>query len=96
VHENDQVMVHPSDNEACKALDNFDADFTRDARNVRIELVIDGFAPYNSSAASYSCWPIIAILYNVPPALCMKEEYMFICLIIPSPDHIGPCINVML
>jgi hypothetical protein len=29
VHENDQVMVHPSDSEAWKALDDFDADFTR-------------------------------------------------------------------
>jgi hypothetical protein len=27
VHENDQVMVHPSDSEAWKALDDFDADF---------------------------------------------------------------------
>jgi hypothetical protein len=31
VCENDQVMVHPSDSEAWKALDNFDADFVRDA-----------------------------------------------------------------
>jgi hypothetical protein len=43
VHENEQVMVHPSDSEPWKALDNFDADFTRDARNVRIGLAIDGF-----------------------------------------------------
>jgi hypothetical protein len=31
VHENDQVMVHPSDSEAWKALDDFDPDFARDA-----------------------------------------------------------------
>jgi hypothetical protein len=41
VHENDQVMVQPSDSEAWKALDDFDPDFARDARNVRI-----GFATY--------------------------------------------------
>jgi hypothetical protein len=34
VCENDQVMVHPSDSEAWKALDDFDPDFARDARNV--------------------------------------------------------------
>jgi hypothetical protein len=55
VRENDQVMVHPSDSEAWKALDNFDPDFARDTRNVRIGLAIDGFTPYNSSVASYSC-----------------------------------------
>jgi hypothetical protein len=53
VHENDQVMVHPSDGEAWKALDNFDTDFARDVRNVLIRLVIDEFMPYNMSAASY-------------------------------------------
>jgi hypothetical protein len=31
VRENDQVMVHPSDSEAWKALDDFDAEFTKDA-----------------------------------------------------------------
>jgi hypothetical protein len=31
VCENDQVMVHPSDSEAWKTLDDFDPDFTRDA-----------------------------------------------------------------
>jgi hypothetical protein len=36
VRENDQVMVHPSDSESWKALDNFDVEFTRDARNVHI------------------------------------------------------------
>jgi hypothetical protein len=50
VHENDQVMVVPSHSEAWKALDDFDADFTRDAHNVRIGLVTDGFSPYNMSA----------------------------------------------
>jgi hypothetical protein len=35
-HDNNNVMVHPSDGDAWKALDNFDPDFARDVRNVRI------------------------------------------------------------
>jgi hypothetical protein len=96
VCENNQVMVHPSDSEAWNALDDFDPDITRDARNVRIGFVTDGFTPYNTSASLYSCWHVFAIPYNLPPALCMKYEYMFLCLIIPGPDHPGPSINVML
>jgi hypothetical protein len=96
VHEDDQVMVHPSDSEAWKALDDFDPDFTRDARNVRIGLVTDGFMPYNTRSSSYSCWPVFAIPYNHPPALCMKYEYMFLYFIIPELDHPGPSINVIL
>jgi hypothetical protein len=34
--ENNNVMVHPFDGEAWKALDNFDPNFARDAKNVRI------------------------------------------------------------
>jgi hypothetical protein len=75
VYENDQVMVHPSNSEAWKALDDFDVEFAKDARNVRIGLVTDGFSPYNMSATSYSCWSIFAILYNFSPSLCMKYEY---------------------
>jgi hypothetical protein len=96
VCENDQMMVHPSGTEAWKSLDDFDPDFAKDARNVRIGLATDGFLPYNTSASSYSCWSIFAISYNLPPALCMKYEYMFLCLIIPNPNHPGSRINVML
>jgi hypothetical protein len=53
--ENNNVMVHPSDGEALKALNNFDPDFARDARNIYIGLAIDGFTPFTESAASYSC-----------------------------------------
>jgi hypothetical protein len=59
VRENDQVMAHPSDSEARKALDNFDIEFIRDARNVSIRLATDGFMHYNSYAALYSCWPVL-------------------------------------
>jgi hypothetical protein len=96
VRENDQVMVHPSYSEAWKALDDFDADFARDARNVRIGLAIDRFSPYNMSATPYSCWPVFTIPYNIPPALCIKYEYIFLCLIIPGLDHSRTNINVML
>jgi hypothetical protein len=96
VHENNQVMVHPSDIEAWKALDDFNPNFTSDVRNVHIGLATDGFTLYNMSASLYSCFPVFAILYNLPPALCMKYEYMFLCLIIPEPDHPRPSINVML
>jgi hypothetical protein len=48
------------------------------------------------SVASYSCWHVFAIPYNLSPTLYMKYEYMFLCLIIPSQDHPVPNINVML
>jgi hypothetical protein len=46
------VMVHPSDSEAWKALDDNGTDFARDARNVCIGLATDRFLSYNMSAVS--------------------------------------------
>jgi hypothetical protein len=96
VRENEGVMGHPSDCEAWKVLDRFDPDFASDARNVRIGLATDGFDPFSNNSSPYSCWPVFAIPYNLPPSLCMKYEFMFLCLIVPGPDHPGPQINVML
>jgi hypothetical protein len=39
------IMMHPSDGDAWKALDRFDPDFPRDDRNVRLGLSTDGFTP---------------------------------------------------
>jgi hypothetical protein len=88
--ENNNVIVHSSYGEAWKALDNSDPDFARDARNVCIGLATDGFTPFTESAASYSCWPVFAIPYNLSSALCMKYEHMFLCLIIPGPNNPRP------
>jgi hypothetical protein len=76
--ENKEVMVHPSDSDTWKALDIFDLEFARDARNVRIGLVTDGFTPFGDNTTSYSCWPVFVVPYNLHPSLCMKYEFMFL------------------
>jgi hypothetical protein len=90
------VMVHPSDSGAWKTLDNFDPEFDRDARNVHIGFAADGFTPFGDNVASYSCWPMFVVPYNLPPSLCMKNEFMFLCVIVPGLDHPRPKLNVML
>jgi hypothetical protein len=96
IRENNRVMGHPSDSEAWKVSDRFDLDFDSDARNVRFGLATDDFDAFSTNSASYSCWPIFVVPYNLPPSLCMKFEFMFICLIVSGLD--APClrINVML
>jgi hypothetical protein len=59
-------------------------------KNVGIGLAIDGFTPFSDNATSYSCWPVFFVPYNLPPSLCMKYEFMFLCLVIPGSDHHGP------
>jgi hypothetical protein len=90
IRENDGVMGHPSDDEAWKVLDRFDANFANDARNDRLGLVTDGFDPFSTNSTPYSCWPVFALPYNLPPSFCMKFEFMSLCLIVPGPKAPGP------
>jgi hypothetical protein len=96
IRENDGVIGHPLDGEPWKMLNRFDVDFVSDARNACFRLATDDFDPFSTNAAPYSCWPVFAVPYNQPPSLCMKFEFMFLCLIIPGSKVSGPRINVML
>jgi hypothetical protein len=69
VYENDEIMVHPSDGDAWKALDMFAPDLAAELRNVRTGVATDGFTPFGQMASSYSCWLIFVIPYNLPPSL---------------------------
>ena len=88
------IMVHPSDGDAWKAFDEFDPEFANDPRSVRLGLSTDGFTPFNTSASPYSCWPVFIVPYNLPPELVNKEEFMFLALVIPGPEHPGPKLNM--
>jgi hypothetical protein len=81
------TLSHPVDGEAWQALDDFDPEFVRDSRIVRLDLLADGFKAYNTDSSSYSCWPIFIMLYNLPPNKCLKEAFIFLTLVIPSPKH---------
>jgi hypothetical protein len=77
-------MVHPSDGEAWKQFDRDFPFFSTDARNVRVAIAIDGFNPFGILAAQYTCWPVFIIPLNLPPGVCMQQQYMFPTLIIPG------------
>jgi hypothetical protein len=83
IRENDRVMWHPSNGEAWKVLDRFDACFASDARNVHFGLVTYGFDPFSTNSTPYPYRPVFAVSYNLPPSLCIKLEFMFLCFIIP-------------
>jgi hypothetical protein len=70
-------MVHPSDGEAWKHFNSVHPHFSAKSRNVRLGLCVDGFNPFGSFAASYSCWPVILTVYNLPPRMCMRPEFMY-------------------
>ncbi|WVZ90125.1 LOW QUALITY PROTEIN: hypothetical protein U9M48_036455 [Paspalum notatum var. saurae] len=95
-NKDEDIMEHPVDNDAWKALTNFDPEFAKDPRSIRFDLSTDGFTPFNTNASPYSCWPVFIIPYNLPPELVNKDEYMFHALVIPGPEHPGPKLNMFM
>ncbi|XP_049378076.1 uncharacterized protein LOC125842815 [Solanum stenotomum] len=95
-HERDGVMHHPSDSPACKHFDQKYPHFASEVRNVRLGLSTDGFQPFGQSGQQYSSWPVIVTPYNLPPWICMKDEYMFLSVIVPGPKNPKQKIDVFL
>jgi hypothetical protein len=95
-HAVDGVMVHPFDGEAWKYFNSMHPHFSAKSRNVRLGLCTDGFNPFGSFAAPYSCWPVILMVYNLPPGMCMRPEFIFLSMVIPGPSSPGRNIDVCL
>nr|XP_016485194.1 PREDICTED: uncharacterized protein LOC107805637 [Nicotiana tabacum] len=81
----DGVLRHPADSDAWKHFDTCNPGFARDPRNVRLGLASDGINSFGNLSVSYSTWPVIIIVYNLPPWMCMKQPYCFLSLLIPGP-----------
>jgi hypothetical protein len=63
---------------------------------VCLGLCTNGFNPFGSFAAPYSCWPVILTAYNLPPGMCMRPEFMFLSTVIPGRSSPGQNIDVCL
>jgi hypothetical protein len=92
----DGVMMHLSDDEAWKHFNNVHLYFSAESRNVRLWLCTNGFNLFRSFAAPYSCWPVILTVYNLPLGMCVRLEFMFLSMVIPSPSSPGRNIDVCL
>jgi len=70
--------------------------FLAESRNVCLGLCTDGFNPFGLFAAPYSCWPVILMVYILPPGMCMRPEFMFLSMVILGPSSPSRNIDVCL
>ncbi|XP_050207362.1 uncharacterized protein LOC126656787 [Mercurialis annua] len=47
----------------------------------------DGFQPFGAFGQNYSSWPVILTPYNLPLGMCMKDEFMFLTVIVSGPQN---------
>ena len=93
---NNDLMRHPADSLSWKTFDSLHPTFASEHRNVRLGLSSDGFNPFSSMSIAYSTWPVVLIPYNLPPWMCMKQQFFMLSLLIPSPNAPGNDIDVYL
>jgi len=53
---------------------------------MHLGLCTDEFNLFMSFAAPYSCWSIILTVYNLPLAIYMRLEFVFLSKVIPGPN----------
>lgn len=92
----DGVFTHPANSSSWKHLNTIHPNFGLDPHNVRLGLASNGFNPFGLMSLSYSTWPVVMSVYNLPLWLCMKAPYLFLSLIIHGLKSPGQDIDVFL
>ncbi|XP_050387377.1 uncharacterized protein LOC126803646 [Argentina anserina] len=95
-HSQDGMMRHPVDSVQWSFIDKKWAAFASDPRNLRFGLATDGFNPFSEKSTKHSTWPVILVIYNLPPNVCMSSENLMLSLLIPGPRQPGNDIDVYL
>ena len=75
------VLRHPADSPAWAAIDKRYPDFGSEPRNIRLGISTDGVDVHRGTK-THSVWPILSVIYNLPPWLCMKRKFMMLSLLI--------------
>jgi hypothetical protein len=57
---------------------------------------MDGFQPHSTDSSSYSCWSIFVMPYNLSPNKRMKQEFIFLALVILGPKELKKQMNIFL
>ena len=90
------MVRHPADCSQWKKIDSLYPDFDKEARNLRLGLASDGMNPYGNLSTQHSSWPVLLVIYNFLPWLCMKRKYMMLSMMISGPRQPGNDIDVYL
>src|ERR1044072_5923977 len=92
--EGDGMLRHPADSPQWSKIDLDYPEFGKEERNLRLALSTDGINPHSLQSSTHSTWPVILVIYNLPPWLCMKRKYMMLSMLISGPQQPGNDIDI--
>lgn len=85
-HSADRKMRSVVDSEQWGFIENDFPVFSRENRNIRMGLALDGVNPHSHQSSKHSIWPVMLVLYNLPPYLVTKRFFICLSMIIPGPN----------
>ncbi|GJW30593.1 putative transposon, En/Spm-like protein [Tanacetum coccineum] len=77
----DGVLRHPADSQAWRTIDEKFPKIAKDPRNLRLGISADQ-VDVNSGTRHHSVWPVLSVIYNLPPWLCMKRKFIMLSVLI--------------
>ena len=92
----DGMLCRPVDSSQWKKIDRLYLGFDKEARNLRLGLATDGMNPHGSLSTQHNSWPVLLVIYNLPPWLYMKRKYMMLSMMISGPRQPGNDIDIYL
>ena len=90
----DGKVRYPADSLAWKKLDNLDPSvfdtngFGNEITDVRLQISCDGICPFKLHKSTWSAWPVIATILNLPPWLITKKFFTILTLLIPGRQQV--------
>lgn len=85
-HSQDGKMRSVVDSEQWRFIEEQYPVFSGEERNVRMGLALDGVNPYSLQSSKHSIWPVMLVLYNLPPYLVTKRFFICLTMIILGPS----------
>ncbi|KAL9247458.1 hypothetical protein vseg_020889 [Gypsophila vaccaria] len=92
----DGKLRHVADAPQWRTIDRAFPEFGSEPRNLRLGLCTDGINPFGTLSTQHSSWPIMLVVYNIPPWLTTKSKYILLTMLISGPKQPGNDIDVYL
>ncbi|GJW29842.1 putative reverse transcriptase domain-containing protein [Tanacetum coccineum] len=89
----DGVLCHPADSQALRTIDEKFPEIAEDTRNLQLGISAHG-VDVNTGNMHHSVWPVLTVIYNLPPWLCMKRKFINLSVLISG--YLGNDIDVIL
>jgi len=93
---NDSMLRHPADSPQWNMINGKFSEIESDAKTLWLGLSTDGMNPHGNMSSIHNIWPVVLIIYNLPPWLYIKYKLLMISLLISGPRQLGNDIEIYL